>query len=259
MSNAEVLSQRSGHVVRLVLNRPERLNAVSEAMYVQLIEALDAAEADPDVRCVILGGAGRAFCVGADLKEHRRGQRDDVAKGRYIQLGQDAAARIQTVRVPVVAAVNGYAVGAGAEMAVAADFLVISAQARLRFPEASIGTFVGGGVSQRLPRLVGVRRATQLLVLGDWFTGTDALTWGLADAAPAEADFAATVTDFAQKIATKAPLSVTGLKKCLSANATLETALRTEADILLRVMATEDWAEGVAAFAEKRSPSFLGR
>jgi enoyl-CoA hydratase len=259
MNNPEVLTERSGHVVRVVLNRPERLNAVSEIMYLQLIDALDAAEADPDVRCVILSGAGRAFCVGADLKEHRRGQRDDTAKARYIQFGQDAAARIQTVRVPVVAAVNGYAVGAGAEMAVAADFLVISAQARLRFPEASIGTFVGGGVSQRLPRLVGVRRATQLLVLGDWFTGTDALSWGLADEAPAEEDFSARVNDLAQQIATKAPLSVAALKKCLFANATLETALRTEADNLLRVMDTEDWAEGIAAFAEKRSPSFLGR
>ncbi|MGH2886077.1 MAG: enoyl-CoA hydratase/isomerase family protein [Solirubrobacteraceae bacterium] len=185
MTELDILTSREAGVLRLTLNRPDRLNAVSEEMYAGLLDGLADADADAEVRCVVVSGAGRAFCVGADLKEHGAGRRDESSRERYVQLGQDVCARIQTIGKPVIAAVHGYAVGAGAEIAVAADFLLVAHDARLRFPEISIGTFIGGGVSHRLPRIVGLRRATALLMSGDWFTGAEAETWGLANSAPA--------------------------------------------------------------------------
>ncbi|MGH2873409.1 MAG: enoyl-CoA hydratase/isomerase family protein [Solirubrobacteraceae bacterium] len=258
MTGPDLLVRREGAVLRLTLNRPDRLNAVSEAMYTGLLDALAEADTDQQVRTVVLSGAGRAFCVGADLKDHREGRRDEQARARYVQLGQDACAQIQTIGKPVIAAVHGYAVGAGAEMAVAADFLVIAADARMRFPEISLGTFIGGGVSERLPRLVGLRRATELLMSGEWLTGSDAQQWGLASDAPAADELSAAVDSLAASLATKAPLSMRALKRRLTDANAFRQVLDAEAAELLAVMRSRDWAEGVAAFAQKRPPDFTG-
>lgn len=254
-----VIAEPRGPVLRVTLNRPERLNAVSEELYTALLEQLAAAEADPGIRCVLLTGAGRAFCVGADLKAHGEGTRSEADRERYVDLGQRVCARIQQMGTPVVAAVRGYALGAGAEMAVSADFLVIASDAQMGFPEVSIGTFVGGGVTHRLPRLVGLRKATELLILGERFTGARAAEWGLAYAAadPDRLDQAA--GDLAAALVAKAPISLARMKRALLGAESLDAALRREAADLLAVMRTEDWAEGVRAFADHRTPVFNGR
>jgi len=249
--------ERSGRVVRLVLNRPERLNAVSEELYARLLEELRRADADADVRAIVVAGEGRAFCVGADQKAHAEG-RTAAQQAEYVELGWRVCEAIQRASKPVVAAVHGYALGAGAEIATSADFLVMAEDAQMGFPEASIGTYVGGGVTRRLPRLVGLRRATELLMLGERFSGKDAASWGLAFVAvPADA-LAAAASDLAERLATKAPLSIARLKSALSSEASMDEVLRTEAADLLAIMRTADWAEGVAAFRERRKPSFKG-
>ncbi len=255
----EVIADRIGPVLHLTLNRPERLNAVNEPLYELLIEHLAIADGDKDVRCVVVAGAGRAFCSGADLKAHANGHRDDAARRRYIGLGQQACLQIQRMGTPVIAAVHGYMLGAGAELAVAADFLVMTDDARARFPEISIGTFVGGGVTHRLPRLVGLRRATDLLVLGDWFTGAQAYEWGLACAAVPATELSATVNDLAEQVSAKAPLSLAAMKAGLAPQRGLDQALRYESKALESIMRTSDWREGVAAFSERRAPAFHGR
>ncbi|RDI52669.1 enoyl-CoA hydratase/isomerase family protein [Nocardia mexicana] len=254
-----VLVTRRGRVAELTLNRPDRLNAVSEQLYRTLIDALVAADDDPRVRCVVLTGAGRAFCVGADLKAHAAGTRTRADREEYAQLGQQACRQIQTMSTPVVAAVNGYALGAGAELAVSADFLVIADDARMGFPEVSIGTFVGGGVTHRLPRLVGLRRATDLLILGERFTGARAYDWGLAHAAVRPVDLRDTTAALADSIASKAPLALARMKAALRRDDPLDVALESEPWDLLALMETEDWAEGVAAFSERRDPIFRGQ
>jgi enoyl-CoA hydratase len=256
---SEVLVERTGAVVRLSFNRPERLNAVNEALYHGLLDNLVAADADPAVRCVLVTGRGRAFCVGADLKAHSAGTRTPAERAAYVHLGQRVCAQIQTMETPVVAAVRGYALGAGAELAVSADFLLIAADARMGFPEVSIGTFVGGGVTHRLPRLVGLRRATELLMMGERFTGRQALEWGLATAAPRAEDLDEAAADLAGRLTRTAPLSLGRMKAALNRAPSLTDALRAEAADLLAVMQTQDWAEGVAAFAERREPVFHGR
>ncbi|GAB2689321.1 enoyl-CoA hydratase/isomerase family protein [Nocardia thraciensis] len=254
-----VLVTRRGQVAELTLNRPDRLNAVSEQLYRTLIDALAAADDDPQVRCVILTGAGRAFCVGADLKAHAAGTRTRADREEYAQLGQQACRQIQTMSTPVVAAVNGYALGAGAELAVSADFLVIADDARMGFPEVSIGTFVGGGVTHRLPRLVGLRRATDLLILGERCTGAQAYDWGLAHSSVPARDLVNSAAALADSIAAKAPLALARMKAALRRDDPLEVALESEPWDLLALMETEDWAEGVAAFSERRDPVFRGQ
>jgi enoyl-CoA hydratase len=254
-----VLAERDGSVLRLTLNRPERLNAVSEALYAALLDYAAMAEDDRGIRCVLLTGAGRAFCAGADLKAHGTRERTGDELRAYVGLGQRVCARIQHLTVPVVAAVRGYALGAGAELAVSADFLVIADDAQMGFPEVSLGTFVGGGVTHRLPRLVGLRRATELLMLAQRFTGRQALEWGLAHAAPPDARLERTAGALAAQLAANAPLSVARLKRRLADTTSLGEAFHAEADDLLAVMGTADWAEGVAAFAARRTPVFQGR
>ncbi|GIH19524.1 enoyl-CoA hydratase/isomerase family protein [Rugosimonospora africana] len=256
---SEVLVARADAVVRLTLNRPDRLNAVNEALYGQLMEHLSVADADPGVRAVVLTGQGRAFCVGADLKAHSAGTRSQADLAAYVDLGQRVCERIQTMATPVIAAVRGYALGAGAELAVSADFLLVAEDAMMGFPEVSIGTFVGGGVTHRLPRLVGLRRATELLIVGERFTGRQALAWGLATAAPRAEDLDEAADELAHRLARKAPLPLARMKAALNRSASLGDALGDEATDLLAMMQTEDWAEGVAAFAERREPVFQGR
>jgi enoyl-CoA hydratase len=258
LQDRPVLADHDGPVLRLTLNRPERLNAVSEALYAGLLARLADAERDR-TRCILLTGMGRAFCAGADLKAHRDRERTADEREAYVSLGQRVCARIQRISIPVVAAVRGYALGAGAELAISADFLIVADDAQLGFPEVSLGTFVGGGVTHRLPRLVGLRRATELLMLGERFTGRQALEWGLAYAAPGSEELDKVAVELAEQLAAKAPLPLARMKRRLAETATLDGALRGEASDLLAIMRTEDWAGGVAAFAQRREPVFTGR
>jgi enoyl-CoA hydratase len=232
---------------------------VSEELYQTLNDELVVADADPDVRAVVLTGTGRAFCVGADLKAHNSGTRSREEQAHYLDLAQRVCEQIQKMATPVVAAVNGYALGAGAEMAVSADFLVITEDAQMGFPEVGIGTFVGGGVTNRLPRLVGLRRATDMLMLGERFTGRQALDWGLAHSAVPADSLIDSAHNLADALAAKAPLSLARMKAALLRNDPLDVVLETEPQELLELMATQDWAEGVAAFAERRTPLFTGK
>jgi enoyl-CoA hydratase len=253
-----VLVTQDGPVLTLSLNRTARLNAVSTEMYEQLLAGLDRADDDPAIRAVVLTGEGRAFCVGADQKAHGAGTRTPEQRQEYVELAQQVCERIQTLSVPVVAAVHGYALGAGAEMATSADFLVIADDAQMAFPEVAIGTFVGGGVTHRLPRLVGLRRATELLLLGRRFDGTQALEWGLAFACAPTGHVRDLARELARELAVKAPLSMAAMKAALWRDQPLGEAMESEEAELLLITGTRDWAEGVEAFAQRREPRFVG-
>lgn len=256
---AVVLAERTGAVLQVALNRPERLNAVSEELYRELLDHLRDADADPGIRTVVVTGRGRAFCVGADLKAHGSGTRTPQEQVEYVELAWQVCEQIQKMSTPVVAAVRGYALGAGAEIATSADFLVIADDAQMGFPEVSIGTFVGGGVTRRLPRLIGLRRATDLLVLGERFTGAQAAGWGLAHRAVPADDLDDAAAELAMTLAAKAPISLARMKAALHSEEPFDAVLRAEAQDLIDVMGTADWAEGVAAFAERRTPVFQGK
>lgn len=255
----EVVTKQQNQAFHIIFNRPERLNAVNEALYQQTLDALNYADQDPTVRCVILSGNGRAFCAGADMKAHKSGERTREEREAYIMLGQHVCERIQTMTTPVIAVVHGYAVGGGAEIATSADFLIMSEDAQLGFPEVAIGTYVGGGVTLRLPRLIGLRNATRLLMLGDRLTGAKCLEIGLATEAPPADKLKERTAALVERIVKNAPIPMARLKAAINSPQSPESVFRTEAEGVLAMMETKDWAEGVAAFAERRSPRFEGR
>jgi enoyl-CoA hydratase len=244
----------------LTLNRPERLNAVSRELYAALAGAVAEADADPSVRAVVLTGAGRAFCAGADLKAHAEGERSEAERRRYARAAQRANARLQRCGKPCVAAVNGAAVGAGLELALSCDFLVVADDARLRLPELALGTFFGGGVAHTLPQRVGQARAKELLFLGDFFSGADAAAMGLAYSAVAAGRVREAAESLALRLAERAPIPLRLAKRLLRQAPAMSRAavMRAEERALLECMGTRDWREGVLASREKRAPRYAG-
>lgn len=255
-----ILYERSGNVAEIRLNRPHRLNAVTQQLYDELNDALARAENDREVRVVLLAGEGRAFCVGADLKEHKAG-RTPFDRRQYLLGEQRVCKRLMELRLPVVAAVNGYALGAGAELAIASDFLLMADEAEIGLPEVSIGNFLGGGVTVLLPRLVGLAKARELVFLGERIGGAEAVRIGLANRSFPAAVFLAEARAFAQRIATKAPFSMALAKRQLNfaAHDSFDAALGAELEGMTFVATTADWQEGVDAFGQKRQPVFRGQ
>jgi enoyl-CoA hydratase/carnithine racemase len=256
-----VVQERRGPILSVTLNRPRRLNAVNEALYRALLAALRGGAEDPDVRVAVLTGAGRGFCAGADLKAHAQGPPPAAARRRYVRLAQRVNRRLQLGPLPVVAAVNGPAVGAGLELALSADFMIVAEEARLRLPEVALGTFVGGGVVYTLADRVGVARARELIYFGDFVSGVEAAEMGMADRAVPGERVLPVAREWAERLARRAPLSLAAAKRLIGPGGTLprRRALRAEARVLEELFGTHDWAEGVSAFTDGRPPRFEGR
>lgn len=245
-------------VATVTLDRPDRLNAVTPELYRGIEAGLERAAAD-DARVVVLTGAGRAFCVGADMQEHDATSRNREAREAYVRQAQDACRAVQTSDQPVIAAVEGYAIGAGAELALSADFILATEETEFRFPETSLGTYIGGGLTYTLPARVGAAKARELVLQAATAVGDEAAAMGLVtNAVPAE-EFDDAVADLAADLASNAPLPMTyAMDHFDPANGNQAALLETEAEALLDCMTTDDWREGVDAFAEDRTPEFEG-
>ena len=256
-----LLSRREGSLLVLTLNRPELLNALSHRMYQLLELSLSSARHDWGIRCIILTGAGRGFCSGADLKQYEGGPPTGEDRRRYLRSAQRVNSLIQTGPQPVIAAVNGPAVASGLEMALSADFMIVSETARLCFPEVSIGTFISGGSSYTLAERVGVMRARELIYLGDFFLGSEAADMGIAlSALPTEEVLPASI-ELALRLSTKAPAPLARAKRLIGPAGMLsrEKLMKLEAKVLEELFGTRDWQEGVDAFNEGRPPGLYGR
>ena len=260
LSDSPVLVSRDASVVTLQLNRPERMNAVSLDLYRALDRELSEHAEDPDVRALIITGSERAFCVGADLDAHARGTGGEESRKVYVEAAQTVNRRIQTMPKIVVAAATGHAIGAGFELLMACDLSVVSETAKFRFPELGLGTFVGGGVTRGLLQRVGRTKAHELLFLCPMLTGREAFEAGLVNRAVPASDVMDTATAIAREVAARAPGSIARAKAVLSqaGHLPLDEVLDLESEALLACMNTRDWAEGIAAFHEKREPKFRG-
>lgn len=255
-----LLSSTENGVCTLTLNRPDRLNAVSLALYEALAREVRRIEGDQTVRAVVLTGAGRAFCAGADLKAHAERAPEGQDRNAYARAAQRANLALQRVSKPVIAAVNGAAVGAGLELALSCDLMLVAADAKLRLPEIALGTFVGGGVMRILPQRVGLARAKEIIFIGDFFSGEQASEWGLANRAVPRDAVAAEARALALLLAASAPVSLAKAKTIFrkAANAPMRRVMQWEEEALVQCMATNDWREGIAAFREGRPPVYTG-
>jgi enoyl-CoA hydratase/carnithine racemase len=253
------MTEAAPGVAVITFNRPDAANALSTQMGRDLLDAWGRVRAREDLRAVVLAGEGKHFCAGADLKE-RNGMTDEAWAEQHRLF--EAMIRAQLAcPVPVIAAVHGAAMGGGCEMALACDFAYAAEGARFGLPEAGLGIMPGLGGTQLLTRAVGPRRALELLTTAAPFTAAQALDWGLVSAVVAPDALKDIVLAVAGQIATRAPLSVRGLKRVVheGQDLDLKRAMDLELTIYNELFRTEDRREGVASFNEKRTPSFQGR
>jgi enoyl-CoA hydratase/carnithine racemase len=253
------LSEPAAGVAMVTFNRPEAANSLNTKMGEELLHAWSGLAVRDHLRCVILAAEGRHFCAGADLKE-RNGMSDAdwAAQHRIFE----AMVRAQlSVPVPIIAAVNGAAMGGGCEMTLAADFAYAAQGARFGLPEVGLGIMPGLGGTQLLRRAVGERRAIELLTAGRPFSAEQALEYGVVNGVTAPDALMETVLAVAAEIAAKAPLSVRALKHVVREGQSLDLAAAMEMELSAynRLFKTADRREGVASFNEKRTPNFEGR
>jgi enoyl-CoA hydratase/carnithine racemase len=253
--------EQRGSVAVWTIDRPDRMNALSRAALLALGQLAREAASNASIRAIVICGAGdKAFCAGADLKE-RRSMTDDEVRAQ-LDLYRTELGAVDRSPKPVVAAIRGLALGGGLELALCCDLRVATSDAQLGLPETSIGIIPGAGGTQRLPRIVGEGRAKEMILLARRLSAQEALGWGLVNRiAPSGKDVVDDAVDWILPIADGAPVAqsaaLTAIDHALDER--LETGLVIERANYEKTLVTEDRREALAAFAEKRKPSFWGR
>ena len=261
MSYRHVLVERSDdrQVVTVVLDRPDQMNAMNTAMGEDLLACFTALAADADARAVVFTGAGsRAFCAGGDLKE--RNEMSDAAWRAQHVIFEQAALRVLRCPVPVIAAVEGFALAGGCELAILSDFIVAGDTAVFGVPETTLGIFPGIGGTQLLPRIIGAPLAKELIFTGRRMKADEAKAAGLVNHLVPAGRARATATEIATTIARNGPIAVRQAKKAIAygSETDLDTAMVLAIEAYNATVVTEDRLEGVRAFNEKRRPQFTG-
>ena len=248
-----------GHIAHIQLNRPDKLNAIDREMLDALAEAVERVDQSADLRVVLLGARGdRAFSVGADIADWTSLAPLDMWR-RWIRDGHRLFDRIAALRQPVVAALNGFTLGGGLELALAADIRMAAAGIELGFPEVSIATVPGWGGTHRLPALIGAGRAKQMILSGQRISSATAERWGLVNEVCPRADLAERADDLARQIADNAPLAVQFAKQAINAGIHGSAGLSLESFAGALAAQTDDAKEGLASFQERRPPDYSGK
>jgi len=252
--------EKSERTATITINRPKMLNALNEDTILEVLSRLEDAKKDKTIRVIVITGAGeRAFSAGADIKMIRD---MDSPKARDVsRLGHKLCDKIEKLGKPVIAAINGYALGGGLELAMACDIRIASENARLGQPEINLGLVPGWGGTQRLPRFVGKSVAKEMVFTGKIIDANTAERLGLVNSVVPPDQLRSVVRELAKQIADKPPISIKLVKELI--NSSLETSLKvgeiSEAEAFSIAASTEDFREGVAAFLEKRKPKFEGK
>ncbi|MDE2059865.1 MAG: enoyl-CoA hydratase/isomerase family protein [candidate division NC10 bacterium] len=252
--------QMEGSLAIITLNRPKALNAINLAMVGELEQAVRQVRDDPGVRVVVITGAGdKAFAAGADITEFKA--MSPIDAWMFVRRLQQLFLEIERLPKPVIAAVNGYALGGGCELLMACDMVYASEAARIGQPEINLGIIPGAGGTQRLARLIGKQRAKALVLTGEMIDAQEAWGLGLLNKVVPADQLMVEVRKLADKLVMKGPLAVRAAKEAIEDgyDMALERALAHEAQLFALCFATEDKAEGVSAFLEKRPPTFKGK
>ena len=251
-----VKTEQKGHVAILTIDRPEALNALTADVLRDLGEAMDAVEANDEAYVVILTGAGRSFVAGADIGEQ---QPLDLAGGRkWGQRGSALMRRIEKLEIPTIAAVNGFALGGGCELALSCDIILASEKAKFGQPEVGLGITPGFSGTQRLPRRVGTAKAKELIFSGRMVKADEAERMGLVNAVCAPEELMDKAMELARSFAKNAPIAVKYSKACIDRGMQMDIddGIALENELFAMCFATADQKEGMKAFLEKRDAAF---
>jgi enoyl-CoA hydratase len=255
--DALILTEIRNQIAFLTINRPQQLNALNKDTIEALHNALAAADADPAVGAIILTGSGeKAFVAGADIKEFAD---FNIAQGGELALrGQQTLFDfIEQLSTPVIAAVNGFALGGGLELAMAAHIRIASSNARMGLPETSLGVIPGYGGTQRLAQLIGRGKANEIIFTAGMLKADEALQWGLVNAVVEQSELLATCETMAQKMLANSPMAIAAAIRCVNAGFTEGmNGFEVEIEEFGKCFGTSDFKEGTTAFLEKRKPNF---
>lgn len=251
-----IVTNDEGYAV-VQFNRPDVLNAINMELMAELVEALQSLDNDDDVRCVILTGNEKAFAAGADIKEMADASAMEMLK-------RDQFARwdkIRKVKKPIIAAVSGFALGGGCELAMTCDLIIASESARFGQPEINIGVMPGAGGTQRLTRAIGKAKAMEIVLTGKTFTAEEARDWGLVNKVVPIEYYLQEARNLAREVASKPPVAVRLAKEAVlkSFDTTIEDGLAFERKNFYLLFASEDQKEGMKAFVGKRKPDWKGK
>jgi enoyl-CoA hydratase len=252
-----VIVERDGPVGVVLMNRPDKLNALSSRLVGAVADALEEFDRDPEVRAIVLGGGERAFAAGADIEQMEGSDPASVLDG----LRLDAWDRVRDVRTPVVAAVSGYALGGGCELAMLCDLVVAAESAQFGQPEINLGIIPGAGGTQRLPRAVGKALAMDMVLTGRRLSAREALQYGLVARVVADEAWLEEAKRAAHEIAERSPVALQLAKEAVNQayEAPLQPSILFERRAFVVARSSEDAAEGLKAFLEKRKAEFKGR
>jgi enoyl-CoA hydratase len=258
MEYQNILVQTEGAVVTITLNRPKALNALNSDLLRELVHAMEAVDADDNLHAIVLTGSERAFAAGADIKEMAAKSYMDMYRTNFFA---DAGDRIAAIRKPIIAAVAGYALGGGCELAMLCDFIIAADNAKFGQPEINLGVMPGIGGTQRLTRFVGKSKAMEMCLTGRNMEADEAERAGLVSRVVPLADLLAEAAKAAEKIAAQSVPVVMMTKETINRayETTLAEGIHFERRVFHAMFATEDQKEGMAAFAEKRKPDFKNR
>jgi len=255
MAYETIIVEVEDHVTLIKLNRPDALNALNQQVIAELSAALDEADANEKVRCIVLTGSEKAFAAGADIKQMAEMSFVDVYTANLFENLNTAVTRI---RKPIIAAVSGYALGGGCELAMACDFIIAADNAKFGQPEINLGVIAGMGGTQRLTRFVGKSKSMDMNLTGRFMNAEEAETSGLVSRVVPAKKLMEEAMSAAQKIAEKSQISTLAVKECVnrSYEVSLSEGILFERRVFHSMFATEDQKEGMAAFMEKRAAQF---
>ena len=252
-----ILVERNEQIGVVTLNRPKELNALNFSLVGELVDVLEELDRDQTIRCIVITGAGeKAFAAGADIKEMSDKSPIDMMLGRF-----EAWERVRRIRTPMIAAVGGYALGGGCELAMHCDMIVASENARFGQPEILLGVIPGAGGTQRLARTLGKYRAMEMVLTGAQISAQEMANHGLVNRVVPKGEHLSEAMKLAQTIVAQAPIAIRLAKESVLAafETSLEEGLAVERKNFCLLFATEDMREGMRAFMEKRKAAFQGR
>ena len=259
MNYTEIIVDKRGPAVWVTLNKPQKKNALGKQTLLELSALLDDVEKDPTAAALVIKGAGDSFCSGMDLRDAAVAELAE--RLAFKRLADRVFARIENLSKVVIAMIHGYAMAGGLELAMLCDMIIADENSRVGDGHIRTGLIPNGGGSQRLPRLVGIRKAKELLYTGDLITGKEAERIGLVNKAISADKLEETVEAFIAKLTDKPPLALAAIKMVVNRGmeSSLASALELEAQTVKVLEATEDFKESMAAFSEKRKPIYKGK